>query len=88
MELPKLRQTVKIQFWSLRNGVGAGLGVIHDIDTQVIRDCYRVKDGDSWKWQIKGYWKLYHNDYAVETDQICLDDLGSDLEGVMLITSP
>jgi len=80
MDLPKLRKTVKIKFLSLRNGVGYNLGVIYDIDTEIERECYRVKDGDSWKWQIKDLKKLALWDYFAETDQEILDEYGSDID--------
>lgn len=81
MELPNLRKTVKIKFWSLRNGIGEGLGVIFDIDTKVERYAYRkrTKDGD-WKWQIRELNKLYPYDPHVEIDQEILDEYGSEIE--------
>ena len=78
--LPNLRQTVKIKFWSLRNGVGQNLGVVYDIDTEVERSAYRTKTADGWKWQIKGLKKLLSWDYCAETDQDIMDEYGSDLE--------
>lgn len=76
MSLPHLRKTVMLRFWSLRNGIGESGGVILDIDTQVERECYRVRKGESWKWQIKGLnrlpvWDKHH----AEVDQECLDNI-------------
>ena len=81
MKLPPFRKAVKIKFWSLRNGISSDLCVIPDIDTQVVRECYRVKDGDDWKWVIKGYSRLPLSDLILaETDQECLDNMGSELD--------
>ncbi len=79
-ELPKLYRPIKIRFWSLRNGLGAGMGVIFDIDTEVTRTVMRVKTAVGWKWQIKNYHALLEHDYFVETDQELLDEYGCDLE--------
>lgn len=80
MELPNFRESVEIEFWSLRNGVGCGGGVILDIDTLVRRICYRVKSGDSWRWQIKGFNRLPQSDWYAETDQESLNELGDNLD--------
>ncbi len=81
MDLPPYRKAVRIKFWSLRSGIGSMGGIIHDIDTQVERECYRVKDGDDWKWIIKGYNRLPLWDLMLaETDQECLDNMGSELD--------
>ncbi len=80
MTLPNLRKTVKIRFWSLRNGVGQGLGVIFDIDTKVERDAYRVRTESGWKWQIRGAKREARWDPSVETDQDILDEYGSEAE--------
>ena len=79
-KLPHLRKTVRVKFWSLRNGIGANLGVIYDIDTMVERDAYRVRADDGWKWQIKGLNSLLKYDLTAETDQEIFDEYGSDLE--------
>jgi hypothetical protein len=80
MSLPNFRKTVKIKFWSLRNGVGASLGVIHDIDTLVERECYRVRDGDDWRWQIKALNNIGRYDRSAYTDQDTLEAYASELE--------
>lgn len=80
MELPALRKTVKIRFWSLSNGLGASLGVVCDIDTRVGRECYRVKDGENWRWQIRALNKIGRHDWTAQTDQETLDNCGSELE--------
>lgn len=80
MELPKLRQTVKIRFWSLRNGLGQSMGIIFDIDTKVEREAYRVRTADGWKWQIKALRQILRYDPTAETDQDILDEYGSSLE--------
>lgn len=80
MELPVFRKTVNIKFWSLRDGLGESLGVIHDIDTEVERECYRVRDGDDWRWQIKALNTIGKWDWAAYTDQETLDNYGSELE--------
>lgn len=80
MNLPKFRETVKIKFWSLRNGVGPNLGVINDIDTKVVRECYRVKTEDGWKWQIRALNILNKVDWYADEDQYILDDHGSEIE--------
>ena len=77
MELPRFRKSVKIKFWSLRMGIARGGGVEYDNDEQVIREAYRVKTEDSWRWQIKGFNKLPGYDVYADTDQECLNELGS-----------
>jgi len=77
MELPSFRQTVRVKFWSLRNTIGPNGGVCFDTDTKVERDAYRVRVGDDWKWQIKGFNRLPVYDWFADTDQECLDELGS-----------
>ena len=79
-KLPALRQTVTIRFWSLRTGIGSFLGVINDIDTEVERQCYRVKNGDGWQWQIKALHTLGKYDGSVYVDQEILEDYGSTLD--------
>ena len=78
--MPGFRKTVKIKFWSLRNGVGGSLGVINDIDTLVERECYRVKDGDDWRWQIKALNKIGRHEWSAYVDQDTLEAYGSELE--------
>ena len=81
MMLPPFRKTVKIKFSSLRNGLGAGLGVIFDIDTMVERDAYRVRVPDgNWKWQIRGLNKMISWDSFAETDQEILDEYGPGID--------
>ncbi len=83
-KLPPFRKAVDISFFSLRIGIGSGLGIIPDCDTQVVRRCYRAKnryDKNGWSWKIKGYntspqWDLVMS----ETDQEILDESGSELE--------
>ena len=72
-KLPKMYSPVRVRFSSLRNGVGAGLGVIYDIDTMVERVVVRIKTACGWKWQIKDFSKLFEYDYYVEVDQEILD---------------
>lgn len=80
MILPPLRKTVKIKFWSLRMGLGAGFGVIFDVDTKVEREAYRVRTPSGWKWQIKGLRMISRYDASAETDQDIFDEYGSELE--------
>ena len=87
MSLPPFGKTVKIRFWSLRNGLGANLGVVFDIDTQVERECYRKRTSGGWKWQIKNLRDLMQWDWCAETDQEILDDAGESLE-FELVTPP
>lgn len=80
---PKLYAPVKIKFWSLRNGLGPNLGVIFDIDTEVVRVCRRVLCRDSWndsgwKWQLVSYYQDW--DWSLEQDKEILDTYGSELE--------
>ena len=86
MILPDLRKTVRIKFWSLRAGLGPNLGVILDIDTEVEREAYRVKTDDGWKWQIKEMNNLRKYDSCIDTDQETLDNIGSDLENIKILT--
>lgn len=86
-DLPPLRKTVTIEFWSLRNDIGPGLGVIFDVDTLVTREAYRTRTTEadwecagSWKWQIRGLRKLARYDQYAETDQEILDEYGSGIE--------
>ena len=81
-DLPKLYRPVNIRFSSLRNQVGASLGVIFDIDTIVERKAMRVKICGSWKWQIKDINKLIEWDWFAETDQLSLDEIGMDLDAI------
>ena len=85
-KLPKLGRVIKIKFWSLRNGLGGGLGVIFDIDTQVERLCRRAKVDGGWKWQIKDAFKLSEYDYFVETDQDILNEIGMDVSDIKGLT--
>lgn len=78
--MPPLRKTVKIKFWSLRMELGAGLGVIFDVDTKVEREVYRVKTPDGWKWQVKALRAISMYDPTAETDQEIFDEYGSELE--------
>jgi len=80
MELPDFRKTATIKFWSLRDGVGPTLGVICDIDTEVERDVYRVRDGNDWRWQIKALNTIGKWDWTAYTDQETLTEYGSELE--------
>lgn len=79
MKLPKLRKSIDITFWSLRGSVGPNLGWI-EVDQIVERRAHRVKDGDSWKWQIRNVRKIGEYDPSVYADQETLDDHGADLE--------
>jgi len=86
MELPKFRQSVLIEFSSLRNGIGCGGGVVLDIDTVVTRMAYRTKTPETtrgWKWQIRGINGILKYDWNVETDQECLDNC--DINDVKII---
>jgi len=81
MKLPKLYRPIKVKFWSLRNGLGDGLGVIFDVDTEVERTIMRViGDGDGWEWQIKNYARDIENDYFLDTDLCVLNDAPLDIE--------
>ena len=76
MNLPKLYAPVYIKFSSLRACLGANLGVIDDVDTDVIRKCRRVlKPSGGWKWQLVDYYRLIDN--YLEIDKQILDDCGS-----------
>lgn len=79
-KLPKLYAAVKIKFWSLRNGIGAGGGVYFDNDVQVVRKCRRVLCGGYWRWQIVNGIKLAEFDCTVYQDNEVLYECGSDLE--------
>lgn len=85
MKLPKLYRPVKIEFSSLRNGVGHSLGVIFDIDTMVERIAMRVLCEDGWKWQIKNLTRLYEWDYFVETDQEILNEIGVEIQYISIV---
>lgn len=80
MRPPKLYREVWIKFWSLRNGVGSNLGVINDIDTEVVRKCRRVLDCGEWKWQLVDYQENIEWDWALDMDKEVLDMNGSELE--------
>ena len=84
MNLPKLYSPVTIEFDSLRNGIGAGGGVIFDIDTKVHRKCMRVLHEDSWVWQIVNYCDLLEWDYFAYTDQEILLMYGPEVEAVVI----
>jgi len=70
----KLRQIKKVSFWTLRNGVASGGGVIFDIDTKVTRLCRVVRVADGLKWQIIKKKHQHEWDYFLEQDQECLDN--------------
>ena len=76
-------RVVRIRFWSLRNTLGPGYGVIFDVDTRVARKARRVRcdlgNGQGWKWQIPNLKKITEWDCFAETDQEVLDEMGSDL---------
>lgn len=80
MDLPRLYAPTRIKFWSLRNGIGGGYGVIFDVDTEVECIAARVRCDEGWKWQLKSS----NDDYFYETDQLSLDEIGMDLEYVTL----
>ena len=80
MKLPKLYSPVLLEFWTLRNGIGAGGGVIFDIDTKVARKCMRVLHGDSWAWQIVNYSDLRQWDDRAVVDQEILLEYGPDAD--------
>jgi len=80
VKLPKLYRVVKIKFWSLRNGLGGGLGVIFDIDTEVERLARRVLCEYGWKWQIKDLLELSEWDYFAIQDQDILTEYGMDMD--------
>jgi len=86
MQLPKLYHAVKIKFWSLRNGIGEGMGVIFDIDTEVERKCMRVLIPNGWKWQIVNFDKMLEWDYLIETDKECLEEIGQDINEIEILT--
>ena len=79
-KLPKLYAAIKIKFWSLRNGIGAGGGVYYDNDVQVTRKCRRVLVGDSWQWQIVNGFKLSEFDCTIDQDNEVLVVYGAELE--------
>ena len=80
MKLPKMYAPTNIKFWSLRDGLGANLGMVNDIDTEVTRKCRRVKCEDGWKWQIVNFSSISDWDYCAFSDKETLDNYGSDLE--------
>jgi hypothetical protein len=77
---PKLYAPVKIKFWSLRNGVGSGLGVLFDIDTEVTRTCRRVLYLGGWKWQLVRYYQDRDWDWCLEQDKEVLDNYREEVE--------
>jgi hypothetical protein len=79
-KLPKLYAPVKIRFWTLRNAIGMGGGIIYDCDAPVNRICRRVKCGDSWKWQIVNFIKSSALDCTLIQDQEVLNNNGSELD--------
>lgn len=72
----KIRQIKKVTFWSLRNSLGCGLGVVFDCDEQVTRNCRVVKRKDGTLfWQIiKTHLNQSDWDYYLEQDQECLNN--------------
>lgn len=85
MDLPKLYRVIKIEFSSLRNGLGSNYGVIFDIDTMVTRKVRRVLCPGGWKWQIRDLHELWEWDYFVDTDQEILNEIGMDTDDVIWI---
>ena len=86
MKVPKLYSVVKIKFSSLRNGIGCNMGVVFDNDELVERSAMRVRTADDWRWQIKGLKKLTKNDSCAETDQAVLNEIGTDLDLIELVS--
>lgn len=82
MKLPKLYRPIKIKFWSLRNGLGDGYGVVYDIDTEVERTVRRVlcEREMGWKFQIVNLNQIREWDYFADTDQEILDNYGNEIE--------
>ena len=80
MKLPKLWRAVRIKFWSLRDSLGDGYGVIHDNDVEIERVCRRVACPDGWKWQIVNRERLIEWDYCIERDELSLSEMGMDTD--------
>jgi len=81
----KLNSIKKIQFWGLRNSLGAGGGVIFDCDTKVTWLCRVVRVVDGLKWQIvrnNNQW----DSCMIEYDQECLDN--TPLHDVKIVHEP
>ncbi len=76
----KMYRPVTIEFSSLRNGLGSGLGVIFDVDETVKRKVRRVIVDNGWKWQIINSFNISEWDYFVEQDQDILDEIGMDIK--------
>ena len=81
-ELPKLGAPKKILFWSLRSGLCDTGGFVYAVDTIVKRKCMRVKEGESWKWQIVDILNLMKFDYTVSIDQDILNEIGNDMSDI------
>jgi hypothetical protein len=81
----KARQIKKIRFNSLRDGLGDGLGVINDIDTQVVRKCRVVHGEYGLKWQLVKDDEYMHH-YCNETDQECLNE--TEINDVEVVNEP
>ena len=84
MITPRLYKPVMIRFWSLRDGLGPGLGVVFDIDTEVERLCRRVLCEGGWKWQLVNYHRDIDWDWALEQDKEILDEYGSEIEATVV----
>lgn len=79
-KLPKLFRVIEVDLDVLRNGIGAGGGVIFDMDAIVKRKVRRVKHDDGWKWQLVREWRDQEFwDYFFEQDRECLEQLNYDL---------
>jgi len=77
--IPKLGRPINAKFMSLRNGIGASMGVIFGIDTEVKRKVRRVLCEGGWKFQIVNLHEIVGYDWSAETDQVILDEIGMDL---------
>lgn len=84
LKLPKLYSPVFIEFWTLRNGIGSGMGVVFDIDTKVSRKCMRVRVKNTWAWQIVNYNDLREWDDRAIVDQEILLEYGPDADYLIM----
>jgi len=79
-QLPKLYRVITVDLDVLRNGIGAGGGVIFDIDTVIKLRVRRVlNENGGWRWVIADERYEWEWNCCLESDRECLQELNYEL---------